>query len=66
MKLDYYDFQALLLNHIFIAGESLKNSKEVLGHLDSKTVTPTGIQMLGSKNARDSRTSSTWTRTASS
>ena len=51
MKLDYYDFQALLLNHIFIAGESLKNSKEVLGHLDSKTVTPTGIQMLGSKNA---------------
>lgn len=51
MKLDYYDFQALLLNRIFIAGESLKNSKEVLGHLDSKTVTPTGIQMLGSKNA---------------
>ena len=47
MKLDYYD----LLNRIFIAGESLKNSKEVLGHLDSKTVTPTGIQMLGSKNA---------------
>ena len=46
MKLDYYDFQALLLNRIFIAGESLKNS-----NLDSKTVTPTGIQMLGSKNA---------------
>lgn len=50
VKVDYSNLQALLLNRIFVAGENLSSSSEVLLRLTA-TSYPDGYMLKGRKNA---------------
>lgn len=49
--IDFYDLQALLTDRVFIVGERLSGSREVLKRLPSKIATASGITMSATKNA---------------